>query len=348
MKWYSRWSLVVVLVGSLAMMSCHNGGGGNNADQPVGDKLSCLTGELKDFGIIGGKSVDASAWVAKSTVALLQFGDSKDETSLCTGTLIDTNIVLTAAHCVDKAAKNPTEKLKVIFATNLSCEAKQKVLTQSIVAASEVIIHPAWKSKGADLQSSQRGDIALVRLSTVAPSPYVAMPLSESFIAPESTGRVLVAGYGNTVDYSAQMDTIRLNAVVLQPLKPSTLAETQSAFRDFLKKEKKSDGTRSLTDEQVEKFVGSYFAMGPDKEMLFVDQSEGKGVCSGDSGGPSFMVRSGQTYVTGVASYVLNLTGSRKCHKVGAHTSTYFHKSWIEKNFTYLKTGASRKTTPFQ
>ncbi len=56
------------------------------------------------------------------------------------------------------------------------------------------------------------------------------------------------------------------------------------------------------------------------------DQPEG-GPCSGDSGGPAFMVRDGVEYVVGVTS-----TGDARCTAYGASTSVSEYDDWLASN----------------
>ena len=60
--------------------------------------------------IIGGTIVDASDPVASTTVLVT------DGNYICTGSIIDTDLVVTAAHCV--AA--PAENLKIVFALDIN------------------------------------------------------------------------------------------------------------------------------------------------------------------------------------------------------------------------------------
>jgi hypothetical protein len=60
------------------------------------------------------------------------------------------------------------------------------------------------------------------------------------------------------------------------------------------------------------------------------DQGEGMGTgiggpCSGDSGGPAFITRSGVPYVAGVTSY-----GDQDCNQYGVSTSVDYYQGWIE------------------
>jgi secreted trypsin-like serine protease len=83
--------------------------------------------------------------------------------------------------------------------------------------------------------------------------------------------------------------------------------------------------------------------------MLYIDQSQGRGICGGDSGGPSIMKNlSGEDVITGIASFVMNPDDPFKlCGYVAAHTSVYFHRDWLQKTFDELKTNETILQTPF-
>ena len=73
-----------------------------------------------------------------------------DNYQFCTGTLITSTVVLTAAHCVSNRSFN------VLFGNNVNTAVRRSV--------SEKKTHPSWNS------STVVNDIALMRLSSSAPA----------------------------------------------------------------------------------------------------------------------------------------------------------------------------------
>ncbi|MEN0058103.1 MAG: trypsin-like serine protease, partial [Bdellovibrio sp.] len=69
--------------------------------------------------IIGGTAVAADDFVAKSTVFLQAVVRDElmqvKEVGNCTGTLINKQVVLTAAHCVPQAKENESVAIDVLF-----------------------------------------------------------------------------------------------------------------------------------------------------------------------------------------------------------------------------------------
>ncbi|MEN0059113.1 MAG: trypsin-like serine protease, partial [Bdellovibrio sp.] len=62
-----------------------------------------------------------------------------------------------------------------------------------------------------------------------------------------------------------------------------------------------------------------------------VDQSQGSGICSGDSGGPAFIEVNGKQYVWGVASRVGNYQEPDKyCSGVGVHGNVTAVKGYVD------------------
>jgi hypothetical protein len=67
-----------------------------------------------------------------------------------------------------------------------------------------------------------------------------------------------------------------------------------------------------ITDCDALGLAGADFDNG---KVICFDQSEGTGACSGDSGGPTFVERDGQTILVGVTSF-----GDQDCRIFGANT----------------------------
>lgn len=131
--------------------------------------------------IIGGKVVAAKDRLAYSTVFLLNL----EFNSVCTGTLIARDVVLTAAHCVPKDVKD----LEVFFARNPLAPQSQ-VVGHSLT---EIHVHPRF-----NLGDTQKSiDLAVLMLEEQAPVVYRSVSLAprEAFTVGQN---VWLAGYGQS------------------------------------------------------------------------------------------------------------------------------------------------------
>jgi secreted trypsin-like serine protease len=68
--------------------------------------------------------------------------------------------------------------------------------------------------------------------------------------------------------------------------------------------------------------------------VLIVDQSQGKGICSGDSGGPAFYFYQGLPYLAGInqgSQFPIGVVNN-KCRQTGVMVKIQTFKTWIQKN----------------
>lgn len=136
----------------------------------------------RNNGIIGGSVVNAQDAVVSSTVALY------DGEGLCSGSIVDVDLVVTAAHCIS----DHPEKMRVIFGTNLR-DKKTIVATLPVVGALQ---HPAWKTTSNN--QIDTNDIALVRFSGSLPQGYKPATLLPSTNVLQVGSSVILAGFGTS------------------------------------------------------------------------------------------------------------------------------------------------------
>ncbi len=288
------------------------------------------------IGIIGGQEVQGNSWVSQGIVMIVQKysdADGSSHSSICTGSLVDQNVILTAAHCVDQSrASNPTN-LSVYFSNKPECENLRHTLDKKKRTVSAVRIHPFWSPE--DTRTENRGDIALIRIRGKAPKPYKPLNLAKGFIAMPESAPVLIAGYGmvNPNYYGDFGGPISLRVGQAQALS----GEERQMLLDLLRNSDEVNGSPAE------------FNNSESNEMLYIDQTHGQGICAGDSGGPALMKNpQGQSVITGVASFVMNpYDSSLLCGYVAAHTSVIYHHDWLERTFQELKNSDSQKQTLF-
>lgn len=196
----------------------------------------------------------------------------------CTGTLIDKNIVITAAHCIPS---NP-RSMYVIFGTSLQNASQANA--RPVIAA---LVSPLWgKSPGA---KKNTGDIAVLKFQGEAPQGYIPASLltNASMLVPSAF--TLLAGYG--------LDN----------------GETQTGS--------------GILRETFTVLTNPRFS----ETEAVLDQTIGKGSCSGDSGGPAFLVLNGAYYIWGITS-----RGDATCKKTGIYTVVVPYLSWIRNSVRQL------------
>ena len=186
--------------------------------------------------------------------------------ALCTGTLIDTRVVLTAAHCVENA---PAASTRVGFGPTIFGSDTQWRRAESSHA------HPDYGQVAAT--DPPINDIAVVVLAEDPPEgvvPLPVLPASLQLTGADVGMAIEIVGYGDT-----------------QGTGPEYTKLTTAATLDWVCV---TPGGCDYTDDG-EYAVGAQNTIGH-------DQVPG-GACSGDSGGPFFVVRDGVEYVAGANSY---------------------------------------------
>lgn len=145
------------------------------------------------YAIVKGQHVKYGTPIAQATVALY----NSQTGTFCSGTLIDSHWVLTAAHCLSKEWKTLSGNVKprdisVIFgefdATNVSG-----------ITAGFVIKHPEF-GEAARVKYPDRNDVALVRFDSKLPRGFVPVPLlsEEDYENMKPGTEVILAGFGMT------------------------------------------------------------------------------------------------------------------------------------------------------
>lgn len=272
--------------------------------------IMCSAGEVMGPGVIGGKLLKPEGRIAQSVVALLS-GNDQEELSLCTGTLIAPNVVLTAAHCVMNKENRMLTDGVVLFTNDFMCDVIQKKDKSRARRFEEVIVHPDYDNNHPALGN----DLAMIRFEQSAPQGFVIMPLAEKYVELTKDRPVYLAGYGKTTEY--EIDDESKPMLRLANVRPSARIERFGI-------------ENSKTSSQ-----------------LAFDQSQGESVCAGDSGGPALVMEGGGLQVIGVASIVYNQKEdrTRACQDIVIHTSISYYQPWIKKTLKSLLGTEARKDT---
>ncbi len=143
---------------------------------------ACLNAQAADK-IIGGHEVSANDPVAATTVLVT------DGEFVCTGSIIDKDLVITAAHCV---YGNSASKLFVVFARSMDA---MKVSDAHRIYGYKMA--PGYSNDGV---GKDQHDIALIRFKGAIPAGYKTATLLPTTDSLSKGQPVLLAGYGVSDD----------------------------------------------------------------------------------------------------------------------------------------------------
>jgi len=138
--------------------------------------------------IVGGAKSSAAAQKEAGVVGIVMVTD--DGMGICTGSLIDKRIVLTAAHCLDES-EGAIRKMYVVFAPDLS-----KATRDNVRAAVTGVANEAFRPS--QDKSVTWNDVALIKLSDDAPADFkmARLPSSSTDAALKPGVKVMQIGFG--------------------------------------------------------------------------------------------------------------------------------------------------------
>lgn len=262
--------------------------------------------------ILGGVLGDAKFQSSAGVVGLLILStdaSGKEHQSICTGTLIDKKVVLTAAHCI---ADPGLTNIIVIFDQDFN-----KITDSRLRFALTGRVHEKFLDgvNNADPSSSTTNwnDLALLGLNEDAPSDVAVTKLAPAATAIKKGQSLTLAGYGITTAVIRKIAKSK-NGKPLLDLKGEPVIQELPGEGDGVLR--KVDG---ILVSQV---------MNDNRELM-LDQKKLKGACHGDSGGPAYMKSAdGSLLQVGVTSRGLEALGN--CNVASVYTSTVAYADWIK------------------
>ena len=153
---------------------------------------SCGAGSSgADLHIKGGEQVPEGSVLSQYVVGLSKPDMIANGNTFCSGSLISSRVVLTAAHCVtaDKETLHfPKEQFRVVIGRDV---ASAKVVPIDLIGW-----HASYDPEGTVSSTSIEppNDVALIRLKEPQEGPYVRL----SQFLPEEGENVLLSGWGTT------------------------------------------------------------------------------------------------------------------------------------------------------
>lgn len=267
--------------------------------------------------IINGTEVLEKSPIKSSIVGIY----NTKERSICTGSLIENNIVLTAAHCVTKH----TQDLKVIFSTDIddAINIREQDVYQEVVRPTLAVkFGPTWDPND-DTKEIDTGDIALIKFKGNLPEGYKPAAFLADAKLLKRDQIVVLAGFGvsdveiETIDpktYKKLDQAIEYGDVICS-------GDRKNNYGDCFEVSTSGDGLLRMTKAPISSLSESEIRLNETKA----------GTCNGDSGGPAYLEIQGELYLFGITS-----RGSELCNEVGVYTNALFYLPWIKSTIATL------------
>lgn len=221
--------------------------------------------------------------------------------SLCSGTFITDEWVLTAAHCLGSIGGPSAEPDALIVQLDSNGDGSLDIPAVAgdglAFGVQATVVHPS-------------ADAALVRLAQAAPLLAIPAPIVDLATEPDVVdGFEFLVGYGWGDDRVADLDNSTLHAGQFASLDRTTCSTVISTL---------SPSELCYDDPRADVDLGDRFE-----------------VCSGDSGGPLFALIDQQVAQVGIITAVVKPRGTRSCDgtlAIGIGERVGALSSWIQDN----------------
>lgn len=253
--------------------------------------------------IVEGEKVQAGDPLAASVV-LLKTPTGGGGFARCSGTLLDSGYVLSAAHCFNRS-----------FETTVVIGSGTRPSEQQLEIPGVAVIHPLYRPLSVPSQSYALNDIALVKIPANSLPPELAGMKIGDPADVQIGSDVIIAGYG-----AIRNLTVEPGSEQKDELLQTVPNETGELYRGR---------TRIETLDRE------------NKQIFFRSDNRLTSSCYGDSGGP-MLVAKGQTWVVigvGNSARIEDADSLRYCKGTGMYANAVLQTEWI-RNVT--QAGATR------
>ncbi len=249
----------------ISSFSCNKSENNSNSFKSYSGPAQCNMSKNANISemIIGGDPANGSTVpTGNNTVAILLYINSS-KTVLCSGTIVASNLILTAGHCFDNVEENNISPGKVVFSNSYSPATSSN--------SSEISCWqrpPNYRPCSADNSyNCVLNDITWVKINGTIKSGYNPVSILSNPQTLSTTEKKWMLGFGDNSDNGSN-----------------------SGYKNMVisESDKYSD---TIPDGAIDSFNRQTFSNAFQNFLTVIGPNSGKGTCEGDSGGPVYVQR---------------------------------------------------------